>query len=886
MKRQVASLWMVLTLLTGAALLYSCSPSANGFLARGMHDLNAHYNAYWIAKEKVNETEAAIQEANTHNYYKTLKVFAPVDSTIVDGQKEGLEDAIKKASMVVQRHPNSDWLDDSFIELGWARYYLADFENAIKTFKYVNAKSEDDDARHAALVALIRTYVDYNEASNAREVAQYLAKEAKISKTNRRNYYLTSAYLYQTRNDAEALAENLEKAVKLMPKGESRATCYYILGQLAMDAEKDDEAYRYFKACVKSRATYEMAFYAKLNMAQVKELDGFSDLRKTRRFYKKLLKDDKNTEFQDKIYYDMGEFELKNDSLPLAIDHYKSSVKVSTSNQRQKSYGYLRLGQIYYERLKNYELAKAYYDSTVAVMPKDEEQFAAIQKRQEILGDFVEQITIIRTQDSLLRLASMDSSALVSLFDQVLAQREADEQKAAKEERRRKRIAAANQNAGQQNTGFNNGGFGAPGPSQGGSAWYFENPASVSQGQAAFQQRWGNRPLEDDWRRSKKANNAAPVTGANTQNPALADNAGADNAAQTATDDGEADADAPSAEAARAGEIARMIQSLPKTPEARTKALGLVDEAHYKLGKIYYFNLEEPANADHTFDTMLVRFPASPFKPEVLYLLYRINKDSAPERAEGFKQQLLTEFPDSDYAKLIVNPNYRQENELATAQARVRYNEAFRLYSQGKPNEALALIKKSLEEFPETGFSDNLNFLQLLINAEQGDINQYKYAVGEYIKNNEESELVPFAQKTLAAAEALEKEMQQRKGVKYFNIPEATHYFVVMYPQGQVNTDTLSGAIENFHSTYWGAVALRVNSLVFDEGKSMLLVTEFANQADALSYYQDYKKEKSPLFSFSPTPFDYFIISKENFRAFYENKDLNGYLRYFNAEYQ
>jgi hypothetical protein len=137
------------------------------------------------------EVETALNTSHKNNFNKFLKVFSDVDSSVIRSMDAQLDDCIKKSSIAIQRHPNSKWVDDSYVIVGKARYYLADFVNAIETFKYVNTKGEDDNARHEALIWLMRSFIDYNEPNNAIAVSDYLKKE-ELNKDNQlrslRNY--------------------------------------------------------------------------------------------------------------------------------------------------------------------------------------------------------------------------------------------------------------------------------------------------------------------------------------------------------------------------------------------------------------------------------------------------------------------------------------------------------------------------------------------------------------------------------------------------------------------------------------------------------------------------------------------------------------------------
>ena len=60
---------------------------------------------------------------------------------------------------------------------------------------------------------------------------------------------------------------------------------------------------------------YEVDFYARLYLAQVTEISRSKSVNAALKSFRKLLKDSKNKEFKDKIYYEMGVFELKQKNL-------------------------------------------------------------------------------------------------------------------------------------------------------------------------------------------------------------------------------------------------------------------------------------------------------------------------------------------------------------------------------------------------------------------------------------------------------------------------------------------------------------------------------------------------------------------------------------------
>ena len=70
-----------------------------------------------------------------------------------------------------------------------------------------------------------------------------------------------------------------------------------------------------------------------------------------------MLKDDKNIEYLDVIYYGLAELSVRENKIDEAIPLYKKSVAKSVTNDAQKAISSLQLGEIFYER-QNYRMHK------------------------------------------------------------------------------------------------------------------------------------------------------------------------------------------------------------------------------------------------------------------------------------------------------------------------------------------------------------------------------------------------------------------------------------------------------------------------------------------------------------------------------------------------
>ena len=861
----------ILTLSSIVALLFigACASHKKNFFSKTYHNTAARYNAFFIANEDIAEVEKAVDTNHKNNYNKILGVFHDIDSSTIDGVRAQLDDAIVKASLSIQRHENSNWVYPSYYLVGKARYYGGDFVNAIETFKYINKHSEEKDIRHMSLVALMRSFIDYNEHNNAVAVADYLRKE-NLSKENMLDFLLTKAYLFQIREDYDNMVRNLSQAVEIEPKKTPKARYYFILGQVYQHLGFEGEAYNNYKKCLKSNPEYELSFYAKLNLAQVTKLDQKVDLKKIRGYFNKLLKDDKNRDFVDRIYYEMANFEIKHNDPDLAVEYLKSSVAESVNNPRQKGYAYLKLGELNYDLYKDYKLAQAYYDSTVAVFPQDEERFEEIKERSEILTDFVQQLQTIQHQDSLLALSEMNKAELQQLLDEVVAEQEQLEKQKKKDARKLARQTTSAGGGAMAGRAFANPfGIDESSPTEGDS-WYFYNLTAVSTGRSQFLGKWGNRPLEDNWRISQKQS-VSTFTQENEVNPQDT----------TTVVDTEIEEE-PEAE----DRAAALMETIPFSDEAKAESWKKIEDAYFKLGGIYNFQLNENENAIQTFEKLLARFPGSEHEPETLYLLYLIYKPSDLPKSESYKQKLVEMYPQSIYAKLAVNPNYREESNETAQRLQRLYKIAYDYYLQEDFSQAKLLVSRGLQQYPDNEFSDQLKILGILIDGKIEGQYKYQYELQEFIENNPDSRFLDYANSLLTASREFKTKEMQRKGAKYITYFDQPHFFVLVYPNLEGFSEIIPALIENFINEKLSGQNLKTGNLSFNEGYSIVLINKFQTMEQAMNFYDDFNKSDIKLPVDEKITFENFVITEDNFQIFYQTRKIEDYLKFFEEKYK
>ncbi|BDD08413.1 hypothetical protein FUAX_08450 [Fulvitalea axinellae] len=851
-----------------ALVMWGCAADNTGVSGQLYHNTTARYNAYFYAREILKEAKAEIEKAQEDHYEGTLPLLRSVDSTHTFSQKEKLEEVIKKASIAIQRHPSSQWTDDCYVLVGQARLYLNEFDNAVETFKFVNTKSEDDDTRHQALIHLIRTFVENKMPDNAVSVEDFILKE-KLSKENAKRFGVARASLYQHLGEDKKVVEYLAEVAPQLTRREERARTFFILGQHFQKLGKGPEAYESYRRCLRSNPSYELDFHARLNMAQVTTLGDAGSLKKARKYFNKLLRDKKNEDFQDKIFYEIGQFEARQDNIDGAVDAYRKSISKSKGNVRQKAYSYLRLGEIHYEKFRDFKSAKNYYDSALTSLPKTDPDYLRISKRQKVLDKFAKAYYTIVEQDSLLRLSSRDSSSVMAeLMARIKARKDA-EKKAARQAAKRLRRQpgrAFQTGAGQA---YN---FGATESPTG--EWYFHDPATVSAGRAQFRQVWGQLELRDNWNRASAER---------TQDE------GGDN-----PDDGLAIAgeNTPGGKARRKPE-AELIQEeasvafakIPFSASAKAEASKKIENAYYDLGKIYRFDLSDTTEAVKTFDTMLERFPETEYEPEVLYSLYLMLKPTDAARAEVVKNILLSEFPDTIYAKLLINPNYSEEKNARTLAMLKKYDEAYTFFKADSLVIATNLADDALRVYGDIPESDRFRILKILVRGKTDGYYPYKADLNTFLKDRPESPFKAYAEKLLKAADAYKAEVDRQKSIHFIPDFKTPHSFVVIYPNEKEYAESVPKAVEAFMALYNQSGKLASAQLALDKRRMMAVVEVFADKTAAMRFYGAFNGENGPFKALKANEIHNFVINKDNMHILTRSKAVTDYMRFFEANY-
>ncbi len=857
--------------------LGACSSQRDTFTNRAFHNLTAHYNAYFLADTKIKEVENQVLENYKEDYTQVLPVFIPIDSTTIQGKKVSLDSARELSSKAIDWHRISKWVDDSYYLIGKIDYLQARTDDAKNAFRYVNSQSKDKNLRHKALISLLRLYIDQQAIEDANFTIDYLSKETEISSQNTFDLYKTLAYYYETRSDQNGVIGALDRAINYTSDKKERSRLYFILAQRYQREGIDALAFDYFQKSLEGNPPYERAFFATLYAQQVAELNATKDLKKVRNYYEGLYEDPKNKDLKDVVIFERALFEEKQNDIPLTLELLHQAAKETGSIPRLKGYIYQKLADIKFNQFKDYRATKYYLDSALTFINSEDPVAKQLTEQKTSLDTYVFHFERIEKNDSLIQLASLPEE------EQVLRA-----EKFIEDEKQRLAELKSKTESTKSTSIFDN--LLAFGDKASGSTFYFDNSAALQQGAIEFVRTWGNRPLQDNWRRK------AALTQAASQLP-IPDSS-----------DSPTDSSA-SSDSTAIPSVETLLASIPKSPEQLSKANAELEESYFELGKVLYFQLKEPKRSQEYLEALVQQYPKTLKKPEAYYLLY-LGQKELNGNFNVYTQLLNLEFPESPYTFSVNNPQASVGNKASLESAK-GYEFAYEAYYAGNYSQARELIFSTLENYPLTRNTEKLLLLNAMVSGKLESKEEFKSKLITFIQNAKEQELISLAKAMLqpllsqderdkasfapkveeiTVAEEQEKEKVSENEVKdspYKATDDQTHIFVLALSPTDVETaKNLLSDLEAFHTQSFAGSRLRTGNMNLSADLSIYIISPFSDSAKALSYLNTFLEKFTSVGLIEEVKNKAFFISIENFQVLNRTKDLEEYRQFFTSTYR
>lgn len=740
----------------------SCSTQKNTGASRAWHEMKVVHNVQLNGEKSYREGIEAINQAHADNFSTYLPLYPVSDHVAAESSASSMDKAIDKCRKSIKLHSikarpkinpkkrkdaeYKNWLKNkefnaqmyrAWLMLGKSEFHKGDFLGAVGTFRYIQNLYEND----ANMVALCQLWVvrAYGELGWIYE-AEDLLQKVQVDNLNRHNKNFYSAVMadiclkgqhYKEAIPYLKIAKEDEKRKEYLPRFE------YVLAQCYQTNLQNEEARAAYQRVYRLHPRdVSMEFNARIKYA---ELTG--DTTKSMKQLRNMAKLYKYRDQLDQLYGTIGNIYLMNRDTAQALRYYEQGIAASTKNGNEKGEILLKAGDLYYDKT-NYPAASPCYHEAATILPTTHVAYPRVSHRSEVLDEVVVEIQTVELQDSLQRLGHLSQEEQLAVVEKIIAELKEKERLdsiAQAEQARESELEAQRGGSGPQSVDLSQ----MIGSRTGEAAnWYFYNPQLMRQGQQEWLKKWGNRALEDNWRRVSKASLTTTTTTTTTTTDSLTlTNANSLPDANFPSSDAPLDAYNPQF----------YLMQIPQTANDYAASDALIADALYQLVYLYRDRVENTSLSDLTFAEFLRRFPNDERLLDLYYDRYlnalRLNQLSEASRC---RSEILTRYPESAQAKIVSNPDYFNALRRMAEEQDSLYEATYAAYLHSD----FATIKSNKlyaeATYPLTPLMPRLLFLNAIATAKTDGQVPFIASLKDMVQRYPENELSAMAKDMLA----------------------------------------------------------------------------------------------------------------------------------------
>ncbi len=728
----------------------ACSTKKNTWMTRNFHSLTTKYNIAFNGTESYNEGLKNIISANEDDYSTLIPLYPISNHSNASAAVSNMDRAIEKSRKSIKLHsikvkPKRDvkkWSDpeyqafynqnefnsalkDAWMLIGKAEFHKGDFLGSVGTFSYISKYyTEDKDLVAQCQLWMVRAYVEMDWLYEAEEMLGKVNQDD-LKTTNAGLFASANAVLLLKRGQYKEAIPFVEIVLAREKNKAMKQRFTFVLAQLYQLTGDDDAAVKTYSAVIKMNPPYVMDFNARINRAQ---LSAGNNLEKVLKDLRKMAKNGNNKDYLDQIYYAIGNAYLNNNDTVKAIENYDLSVEYSTRNGLEKAVTLITLGDLYYGR-RQYVKAQPSYEEASQIITVEHTDYVRVSHLAEVLSELAIQYEIVVLQDSLQYLSTLTREQQLEIVNQIIKDKIEEERRA---QEREEELARS-----QQEERFVP--IGGPLGADAGK-WYFYNTNLMKTGRNEFQRRWGNRKLEDNWRRSNKS--AALFADSNF------DAGGFDN--DMFLNEGDT-TQMQGAELTDDKKPEFYLHQIPVTAQQIELSNEQIADALFRMGIVYKDKIPDLPMAIETYEEFIRRFGNDERVPEAYFQLYltETRQENLPE-ANTYRIKIINDYPETQYAQILSQPDYIERFNLMQKQQDSVYMATYRAYSHNDFNTVIRNTEYARRNYPLSKLMPKFMFLEALTIGKTESPDNFEKALNELVNEYPQSDVSAMA-KDIAA---------------------------------------------------------------------------------------------------------------------------------------
>lgn len=859
------------------SLGFSSCGNENSWTYKAWHNTLAHYNIFFNGEQKWLETYETARESYKDDFRKPLNLFNYGTLESLQGNLGAMDEVVKKASTMIDKHPKSKWVDDAYLLTGKAYLFKGDATAAINIFEYVASQYKDPKIRFNAKLWTIKALVLQDKIVDAEAMATAVLKNKELPKSLEYRAQFTLGAIYHMQKKYQQSAELLSKALPKISDRMERYRTYFALGQAFQKTGDYKKAESAYAKVPRFNPPYEITFNAQIEQVSILSAQQ-RDFNKANKILMRMLKDDKNIDYKGQIYYRMALNELDAGNTNKALSTLKTSAIHSANDKNQKTTSFLKIGDVYYQQ-RQYESAGRYYDSANRFLDETHPDFEAILSKNQIVTDLLEKLVTIAKNDSLIRLVR-DEEWLNEKI-RIAKKKEKDEEEQARQ------IAERAKNNNTPSPFPNNPGMPmnpVMGGGGSGGSFPFYNVVTRKNGLTEFKRLYGERPNVDFWKYASKMQltNASGDPKGNTD---------------TKNDSANTELKPKNKDLAEkfkniAQEDRKYIENLPFDPSEQETLLAEVELALFESAGIYANKLNEYETAFEQYSKLLNRFTQSILIPQTYYEVIKVQRLlNHPSLVKLYTDTLKKQFPESVYVRMLDNPDAASGGKSTLSQSNLAIQNLYdsmvvclQLKDFAKAQSLKLAADKSYSGNSLQPRFDYVYGLCLLQTDSAKGVETLKQLSLDYpntdVADRAKNLLVALENKRIQALpDSVKTKISEGSD---FTIPASTESLdaIFIIPK-EANVNLIKALISDLNKKEFSMDPISIGRHIPLNNKYIIILENFPT-GEKTKFYSRYMMQQQETFT-SRGVFEYQVlpVSKDNLQRLVKSQNIDGYAKWY-----
>ena len=724
----------VLLIFLGGVVL-ACSTQKNNLINREYHALNTKFNVLFNGKEALEIGKAVLYQNNRDNFLAVL----PVEPITLQGEDEESNASIpsftiaeEKAAKAIQKHSmniggkqRNRQIQDAYLLLGKARYFDRRFLPALEAFNFLlEGYFGNEEVYYEGRLWREKTNLRLGNNALVVDNLKPLAQRMPFKTPLYAQVNATVAQAYLNLKNQDSARVYITLAALAEKDKTTKARYRYIEAQLLEQTQYLDSARQAYQTIVSWKRKAPRIFWMQAKLQTIR-LQALRDSLSPLPALEKLSKLFENQPYLHLIHQQEARYLLANEQDSLALRFYDKSLQSSYADTSTRMSNYRELADYHFQQ-GGYVKTGAYLDSLLREIPEEGRLKTNVQRERDGLDEVIALEEVIQSTDSILALGAMTKEAQLDFFQNVIDEKRAKELAAIEEEK--KGLFSFGNNAA--------------------NVFYFYNERLVVQGKQAFLSTWGNRPNSDNWNRLNTVNIENIATAATAQEQ----------------ENTSFFIETP----------AFFVEQIPTDTLALAALAKDRKQAYLDVGILYKEKFKNNALALARFEKVFALKPTENQEVSALYHSFKILESTDSERAQAYKNTLLSRFPKSPFAQIVRDPqNYAlAENQSPSG----LYEKAYRAYLRQDFKKVLASCENLKVIVSGTPLAPKVAFLKAIV---VGRLD------GEeaYILNLKKlREIHPNTKEGVLAKTTLER-LDEERQMKYKSLVLNSYKWVLSFPE-------------------------------------------------------------------------------------------------------